>query len=86
MTEQFISADGYIIVAPMWNYGVPPMLKANIDAVCIARKAFRMTENGADGVISVLKQLYMEKGPPRTSILVRGGNSGSSDVVTRRSE
>ncbi|MED2258126.1 NAD(P)H-dependent oxidoreductase [Brevibacillus parabrevis] len=53
MTEQFISADGYIIVAPMWNYGVPPMLKVYIDAVCIARKAFRMTENGADGVISV---------------------------------
>ncbi|MGM0764637.1 NAD(P)H-dependent oxidoreductase [Brevibacillus parabrevis] len=28
-----MSDDGCIIVAPMWNYGVPPMLKAYIDAV-----------------------------------------------------
>jgi FMN-dependent NADH-azoreductase len=50
--EQFISADKYVFVTPMWNLGFPPLLKAYIDNVVIARKTFAYTENGPVGLLA----------------------------------
>lgn len=47
LTEQFISADKYVFVTPMWNFSVPPVLKAYIDAICVAGKTFQYTTEGS---------------------------------------
>jgi FMN-dependent NADH-azoreductase len=38
IVEQYIAADKYVFVSPIWNFSFPPVLKAYIDAVCIAAK------------------------------------------------
>lgn len=49
--EQFLAADVYIFTFPMWNFSVPPMLKAYMDCVLVARKTFRYTPNGPAGLL-----------------------------------
>lgn len=50
-TRQFMDADKYIVVSPLWNLGVPPVLKAYFDSVCWAGKTFRYTPHGAVGLL-----------------------------------
>lgn len=49
--DKFIAFDHYVIVSPLWNFGVPPQLKALIDAVAVADKTFKYTENGPVGLL-----------------------------------
>ncbi len=51
LTEQFIDADKYIFVSPLWNLSIPPLLKAYIDAVCIVDRSFKYTEKGPVGLL-----------------------------------
>jgi FMN-dependent NADH-azoreductase len=52
LTQQFIDTDLYVFVVPMWNFGVPPMLKAYIDTFKVARKTFKYTEEGPIGLLT----------------------------------
>lgn len=52
LTDQFISADKYLFVTPMWNFSVPPKMKAYIDTICIAGKTFKYTEQGSVGLLT----------------------------------
>lgn len=52
LTDQFIAADKYIFVTPMWNFSVPPKMKAYIDTICIAGKTFKYTEQGPVGLLT----------------------------------
>jgi FMN-dependent NADH-azoreductase len=47
---QFKSADKYIFAEPMWNLGVPAILKAYIDYVSIPNITFKYSENGPIGL------------------------------------
>ncbi|MFC7394760.1 FMN-dependent NADH-azoreductase [Scopulibacillus cellulosilyticus] len=58
--EQFISADAYVFVTPMWNLSFPPMLKAYIDNVVIARKTFHYTAQGPEGLMKNKKVLHIQ--------------------------
>lgn len=60
MTEQFIAADKYIFVTPMWNLSVPPKMKAYIDTICIAGKTFKYTENGPVGLLQGKKGIHIQ--------------------------
>lgn len=60
IVEEFMAADKYIFVTPLWNFSVPPMVKAYIDAVCIAGKTFRYTENGPVGLLQDKKLLNIQ--------------------------
>ncbi|WP_025026047.1 FMN-dependent NADH-azoreductase [Caldalkalibacillus mannanilyticus] len=62
LTDQFISMDRYIFVSPMWNFSIPPKLKAYIDTICIARKTFAFTENGAVGLLQGRKAVHIQAG------------------------
>ena len=42
--NQFKLADEYVFATPLWNFGVPPMLKAFIDNVTIAGETFKYNE------------------------------------------
>lgn len=49
LTEQFIQADKIIIASPLWNLGVPPLLKAYFDTICIDGRTFHYTKQGPQG-------------------------------------
>lgn len=49
MAEHFISFDLYVITAPMWNFGIPYMLKHYIDVIMQAGILFSFTANGPEG-------------------------------------
>lgn len=46
LIEHFVSADAYLITAPMWNLGVPYALKYYIDCVVQPGYLFRYDETG----------------------------------------
>ncbi|WP_214070371.1 FMN-dependent NADH-azoreductase [Mucilaginibacter sp. dw_454] len=44
-------ADIIVIGAPLWNFGIPSVLKAWIDHIARANVTFKYDENGAEGLI-----------------------------------
>lgn len=61
LSDQFISADKYIFVTPFWNFSYPPVMKAYLDAVSVAGKSFRYTENGQPvGLLTDKKALHIQ--------------------------
>ncbi|MBC8062395.1 MAG: FMN-dependent NADH-azoreductase [Clostridiaceae bacterium] len=59
-TDQFIAADKYIFVTPMWNFTVPAMMKAYIDTICIVNRTFKYTQNGAEGLLKGKKAVHIQ--------------------------
>jgi len=51
LLEDFMTYDHYVIVSPLWNFGIPPQLKSLVDVVAIAGKTFKYTENGPVGLL-----------------------------------
>ena len=49
LAEHFISYDLYLITAPMWNFGIPYILKHYIDVIMQAGILFSYTANGPEG-------------------------------------
>jgi FMN-dependent NADH-azoreductase len=60
LTDQFVAADKYIFVTPMWNFSYPPIMKAYIDTLCTAGKTFKYTESGAIGLLTNKKALHIQ--------------------------
>ncbi|ASS74180.1 FMN-dependent NADH-azoreductase [Tumebacillus algifaecis] len=60
LADQFVAADKYVFVTPMWNLSYPPLLKAYIDAFCVAGKTFRYTEQGPQGLMGGKKALHIQ--------------------------
>jgi len=44
--QQFLTADLYLISAPMWNFNIPYMLKHYIDLIVQPKYLFRYSEGG----------------------------------------
>lgn len=51
LADQFVAADKYVFVTPMWNLGFPAEFKMYIDTVCVVGKTFIYTECGAVGLL-----------------------------------
>jgi len=63
--EQFTSADKYVIVVPMWNFGIPYRLKQYIDLLVQPGYTFSYSEDkGYEGLIV---------GKPLLVVYARGG-------------
>lgn len=60
LSDQFISGDKYIFVTPLWNFSFPPVMKAYIDAVAVAGKTFKYTEQGPIGLLTDKKALHIQ--------------------------
>lgn len=60
LSDEFAAADKHIFVTPMWNLSFPAIVKAYIDAVAVAGKAFKYTENGAVGLLTDKKALIIQ--------------------------
>jgi FMN-dependent NADH-azoreductase len=52
LLQEFLGADLIVIGAPMWNFGVPSVLKAWLDHVVRAGKTFAYGENGPRGLLT----------------------------------
>ncbi len=60
LSDQFISADKYVFVTPLWNFSFPPVMKAYIDAVAMAGKTFKYTEQGPIGLLTDKKAVHIQ--------------------------
>lgn len=60
LLEEFLSADKYVFVTPLWNFTVPPKMKAYLDNICIAGKTFKYTENGPVGLLTGKKAVHIQ--------------------------
>ncbi|OZT13052.1 FMN-dependent NADH-azoreductase [Priestia aryabhattai] len=57
---QFLLADKYVFVTPMWNFSVPAIMKAYIDAIAVSGKTFTYTKEGAEGLLKGKKALHIQ--------------------------
>ncbi|WP_347549707.1 FMN-dependent NADH-azoreductase [Pseudalkalibacillus hwajinpoensis] len=60
LSEEFVSADKYIFVTPLWNFSFPPVMKAYLDSVSVAGKSFKYTENGPVGLLTDKKAIHIQ--------------------------
>lgn len=62
LCNQFISADVYVIAAPMWNLMFPARLKMYIDCIIQKDKTVEISEHGVRGLLDdkERKMLYIE--------------------------
>ncbi len=58
LVAELQQADIVVIATPIYNFSIPASLKAWIDMVARARKTFRYTENGPEGLLRD-KQAYV---------------------------
>lgn len=63
--DQLIAADEVVITTPMFNLGIPALLKAWIDQIVRVGRTFTMDENGYQGLIT---------DKPVTVIVATGGD------------
>lgn len=66
---QFAEADKYIFAAPMWNLGLPAIVKAYIDYVSVPGVSFAYTEQGPKGLLQNKKAILLTS---------RGGSYGAA--------
>ena len=65
--KRFLSADGYLISTPMWNFSIPYPLKQYIDIIVQPKYLFKYTEKGPEGLVKNRKLVI---------ITSRGGDYG----------
>jgi len=51
LIKGFSSNDAYLLSAPMWNFGIPYILKQYIDIIVQPGYLFRYTEKGPEGLL-----------------------------------
>lgn len=60
IVNQFVNADKYVFVTPMWNLSFPPVLKSYIDAVSAVGKTFKYSDEGSIGLLTNQKALHIQ--------------------------
>jgi FMN-dependent NADH-azoreductase len=58
--DEFLSADKYVFVNPMYNGFVTAELKQYIDVIAVPRKLFRYSENGPIGLLKGKISLHIQ--------------------------
>ena len=71
LVDELAAADILVIATPIYNFGVPAVLKAWIDQVARARKTFRYTEQGPRGLLEG-KKAYV--------VIASGGTKVGSEI------
>jgi FMN-dependent NADH-azoreductase len=57
---QFLLADKYVFVTPMWNFSIPAIMKTYIDAIAVSGKTFKYTRDGAKGLLKGKKAVHIQ--------------------------
>lgn len=56
---RFLSASAYLITTPMWNFGIPYVLKHYIDIIVQPKYLFRYTDKGVEGLAKNKKMVII---------------------------
>ncbi len=59
-SDQFIQADKWVFVSPIWNWGVPPIMKQYIDAVMAPDRAYKIGPSGVEGLLKGKKAMIIQ--------------------------
>jgi FMN-dependent NADH-azoreductase len=51
LCNQFLSADTYVIAAPMWSVSYPAILKQYLDCIILNNKVIKVSPEGAKGLL-----------------------------------
>lgn len=51
--SQFIEHDKYVFISPLWNLGIPAILKTYFDNISISGRTFKYTQ---DGPVRIIKK------------------------------
>ncbi len=54
--DQLVSADEIVISTPMWNFGVPAVLKAYFDLIIKVNVTFKIGANGYEGLVTKIQK------------------------------
>lgn len=57
--NDFLSADGYLVSAPMWNFSIPYPLKQYLDIILQPKYLFRYTDKGVEGLVKDKKMVVV---------------------------
>ncbi|KON88364.1 FMN-dependent NADH-azoreductase [Sporosarcina globispora] len=60
LSEQFVAADKYVFVTPLWNFSFPPVMKAYLDSVSVAGKTFKYSAEGPIGLLTDKKAIHIQ--------------------------
>ncbi|MBX9973997.1 FMN-dependent NADH-azoreductase [Cytobacillus firmus] len=60
LSEQFVAADKFVFVTPLWNFSFPPVMKAYLDSVAVAGKTFKYTAEGPIGLLTDKKAIHIQ--------------------------
>ncbi|MGV3129324.1 FMN-dependent NADH-azoreductase [Staphylococcus simulans] len=60
LVDQFVAADKYVFVTPMWNLSFPPAVKRYFDAVTVAGKTFKYSSEGPQRLITDKTALHIQ--------------------------
>lgn len=58
--NEFINADKYIFINPMYNHFLPAEMKQYLDLTAIARKTFKYTKDGSVGLLKNKKVMHIQ--------------------------
>ena len=65
LIDQFKAADGYLFAIPMWNFGIPYVLKQDVDLIVQPTYTFAVGEDGYRGLVT---------GKTAVTVYARGGD------------
>ncbi|MEQ8432604.1 MAG: NAD(P)H-dependent oxidoreductase [Oceanicaulis sp.] len=71
LVEEIEAADQIVIGVPVYNFAIPAVLKAWVDMIARARRTFRYTENGPEGLL---------KGKTAWLVVASGGTPVESEI------
>lgn len=71
LVEELEAADAVVIGLPIYNFGVPAAVKAWVDLIARARRTFKYTENGPEGLLTG-KTAYI--------VVASGGTAVGTDI------
>jgi FMN-dependent NADH-azoreductase len=75
LCDQFLSADRYVIAAPMWSLAFPPKLKSYIDCVVQNGKTIRVTPRRVEGLMT---------DKPRIAVFIQSCGGSYGNIITSR--
>lgn len=76
LNDEYIASDKVVIANALWNLNVPTRLKAWFDAINVAGKTFRYTENGPEPLVPGKKITHIQSNGG-----FYNGNDASSQYV-----
>jgi FMN-dependent NADH-azoreductase len=60
LVDEFLAADRYVLSTPMYNFGIPAVLKSYIDYIVRPRRTFAATEAGFKGLVTNKKMVLVQ--------------------------